>query len=115
MPDGFALAVVAALAGKDTAVLAEGGLVEVIRERLRDETRALAAAPADPDRRLALAEALSRAMAADAEFAGRVRDRWSAQAVKPGSPVERGGVVNSFGGVAEKVVQARDVHGDITF
>jgi hypothetical protein len=34
---------------------------------------------------------------------------------EPTAPDENGGVTNHFSGSADKVLQVRDVHGDITF
>ncbi|MFI5911402.1 hypothetical protein [Dactylosporangium sp. NPDC051541] len=65
------------------------------------------------NRQNALAEQLSRALADDPRFAGLVRDQW--HAVQTELTMGEAAVHNSFSGTADKVVQARDIHGDLTF
>jgi hypothetical protein len=124
MPDEIAISIATALATKGTeAVIAEGrtaiaALVSTIRDRFRrsrheaDVLQEAVARPDDPERRLALAELLSRALAEDPRFAERVLTQW--RAAQEELTLDRGAVNNHFGGSADKVVQARDIHGDIT-
>ncbi|GAA2578462.1 hypothetical protein GCM10010399_05250 [Dactylosporangium fulvum] len=124
MPDEIALAIATALATKGTeAAVAEGrtalaALARTILDRFRrgsreaDALQEAAARPGDRERQLVLAELLSRALADDPRFAGRVLTQW--RAVQEELTLDRGAVSNHFSGAADKVVQARDIHGDIT-
>ncbi|WP_433079657.1 hypothetical protein ACQP1P_40780 [Dactylosporangium sp. CA-052675] len=123
MTDEIALAIASTLATKGTeALIAEGrtalaALLQTIRDRFRPGSRegnALQEAIAhreDGERQLALAELLGRALADDPQFAARVLARW--HAVQRELTLGRDTVSNHFSGTADKVVQARDVHGDI--
>lgn len=139
MPDGLAAAIAVALVARAAELTADGvtgalrRLFRLIRDRFgagTPEETTLAEAmqcPADGYRRAELAEALARVMAADADFADRVRAAWRDTAVERGRPdsqgeranrgerVSRGGVVNQFSGRAENVLQARDIGGDVRF
>jgi hypothetical protein len=115
MPDEFAILVATALAtkGAEAAIAgtrsAVGALARLVRRR-GDRDRAIAA-PGDRQRTADLAEAIAAAMAADPRFAAQVRARW--EAVAADEPAVRGAVVNHVSGTADKVVQARDIHGDV--
>lgn len=62
----------------------------------------------------ALARELAVAEAYDPEFGERLREEWTA--VQAQSTASGDGVANTIGGsVSGNVVQARDIHGDITF
>jgi hypothetical protein len=116
MVDDVAVAVATALAGSTVeAAVAVGksalaALVRVVRRRFEpepDATDALEAAVAQPgdDARVArLAMILAQLMAEDAAFGDEVRRRWASA---------DGDVVNRFSGRADKVVQARDIHGGV--
>jgi hypothetical protein len=116
MVDDVAMAVATALVRSTAeAAVAAGqnilsGLVQMVRrrfERVPDASDALEAAVADPGdaaRVVRLAVILGRVMAEDAAFGDEVRRRWAS--------VE-GDVVNRFSGRADKVVQARDIHGGV--
>jgi hypothetical protein len=124
MPDEIALAIATTLAAKGAeAVVAEGrtalaALVRTIRDRFRRGTREADAVqnalawPEDRQRRLVLADLLSRTLRDDPEFARCVLTQW--RAVQEEATLDHGAVSNHFSGVADKVVQARDVHGDIS-
>jgi hypothetical protein len=117
MTDTVTMAIATAVAGKTaesiTGQAREGlaVLVRRIREKFRDRPAAwaaLAAAQADPGAGAAgLARALDDASAEDPEFRRQIRALWSQ--VRTGHD----GVVNAFHGRADKVVQLRDVHGDL--
>lgn len=123
MPDQIAVAFATALAAKGAEALFTGGrnavgaLVRIVRERFGADTRegaVLQAAmerPDDPDRRTELAATLTRVMADDPAFADTVRRYWRGSV----DPAERPGVVNTFTGNADKVVQAGDIRGDVNF
>ena len=51
-------------------------------------------------------------MQRDPGFAEELRVQWRAASVE--LQADRGGVVNQFSGQASKVVQARDIHGDLS-
>jgi len=102
----------ALVAGGTSAVRA---LLALVRKRLRHDTGVLAGAlayPDDDDRRVRLVEALAEAMQRDPGFAEELRVQWRAASVE--LQADRGGVVNQFSGQASKVVQARDIHGDLS-
>jgi hypothetical protein len=122
MPDEFAILVATALAtkGAEAAIAgtrsAVGALARLVRRRGDRGRTATAldraiAAPGDRQRTADLAEAIAAAMAADPRFAAQVRARW--EAVAADEPAGRGAVVNHVSGTADKVVQARDIHGDV--
>jgi hypothetical protein len=61
-----------------------------------------------------LREALAQAVADDPAFEAELRDRWLA--LSPHLSTGQGSVINSVAGTVEgNVVQARDVHGGISF
>jgi hypothetical protein len=117
MADPVTMAIATAVAGKAAESLTEqarqclAALVRRVREKFRDRPAgqaALAAAQDDPGSgALAgeLARALDEASAEDPEFGRQIRDLWS--------QVRACDVVNVFHGRADKVVQLRDVHGDL--
>ena len=122
MPDPILLAVAGVVAARGAEAAIEGGkdalaaLVALVRRKLRRTTPgsdALAAAAADPDdlrQRERLATVLAEVVATDPAFGLQLRQQWAA--VK----AETDGVVNRFSGTAGgPVVQARDIHGDISF
>jgi hypothetical protein len=69
--------------------------------------------PEDEARRVRLVAALAEAMQRDPAFARELRGHWQAASVE--LTADRGGVVNQFSGQADTVVQARDIHGDLSF
>jgi hypothetical protein len=121
MPDQVVIAIAAALAAKGAEAMVAGGksafaaLARLVRGRLAAETHEQERPPretGDPDGdtgRDRLAEALSRAMAADPTFDARVRDAWRRVSE------ENTGHTNIFTGRAKAVVQAHDVSGGISF
>ena len=125
MPDQLVLAVATALAAKGAEVLFSGGrdavgaLYRMVRSRFgegTEESAALEAAVVDPDdydRQAVLADALARTMAVDPAFDAAVRAEW--RSVQARLSVAPGDVTNEFSGTAGKVVQARDISGDILF
>jgi hypothetical protein len=125
VPDEITMAIAATLATKGAEALIAGGrtalsaLVRLVQhhfgrqagqaELLRDAQRQ----PDDPHTRRALADALAGAMADDPEFARSLQSLWRDAFVE--LTADRGGVVNQFTGQAEKVVQARDIQGNVSF
>jgi hypothetical protein len=110
MPEPILVSIATALATK-----AATGLYDLVKKKFSrdpEDTRALEAAEAAPGEAepiTALAERLEAAERADPEFARQLRDGWAQHA-------ETGGVVNQVSGTVHgKVVQARDIHGNITF
>ncbi|MCW2918326.1 MAG: hypothetical protein JWN52_6394 [Actinomycetia bacterium] len=59
----------------------------------------------------ALAGALQRTSLEDPDFGAEVRALW--QQVRIETTVDHGGVSNTFHGQADKIVQLRDLHGDL--
>jgi hypothetical protein len=117
VPDELAIAVATALANKGAEAVAAAGrsaidaLVRLVRRRFghgTHESAVLDAAADDPAAQRELADLLDRAMSDDPEFANRLRSLWQQVSA------DRGGVVNQFSGHAEKVVQARDIRGNVT-
>ena len=124
MTEDFLTALAGGLSEQGAALLAVGGksaltsVYQLIRQRFRpgsDEAEALEAVVHHPGERQQidlLAAALAQAMAEDPAFADQLSRLWR-ETQQP--TADRGAVVNNFDGEAEKVVQARDVSGGITF
>lgn len=110
MTEPIWLSIATALATK-----AATGLYDLVKKKFSKDpeaTKALEAAEAAPEKPetiSALAERLESFERADPEFARELRAGWAQHA-------ESDGVVNQISGpVLGKVIQARDIHGDITF
>ncbi|WP_203821237.1 hypothetical protein [Paractinoplanes ferrugineus] len=125
MIDDVVPAIAAALSAQGTELLVAGSksvfgsLCEIIRSRFGRGTPAehslLAALdhPDDTERVAVLARHLTRLMAQDPEFARQTLAAWNS-ATAAGS-AEGSAVVNNFSGQADRVVQARSIHGGIKF
>jgi hypothetical protein len=123
MSGELAMAVATALATKGAEAAMVGGknaltgLLDLVRDRFGRETHAAAVldrAVDDPDdlaKRVRLAGVLADVMTRDHAFADRVRAHWAGLSGEV--TADHGAVVNHFSGRAEKVVQVRDVRGDI--
>lgn len=112
MPEPILVSIAAALAAKGAT-----GLYDLVRRKFAKNSGALAAleaassAPEDEGPITALAERLYEAEAEDGEFSEALREEWNKL---PESRVSHGDVHNSVTGtVTGKVVQLRDVHGNI--
>jgi hypothetical protein len=107
MPDTILVEIAAALAAK-----VADSLYDLVRAKFKGRKQALAvleaadgAAPDSPQV-IALAHELELAESGDQQFARKLRSEWSAF---------NGGVINQISGtVTGNVIQARDIHGDIT-
>lgn len=115
--DPLALAIASAAAGKAAesvtgqAQQAFAAMVGKIRERLRrrpEDVTALDAAARDESGVEPLAVVLEREFEASPDFRDELSGLW--QQISGGESA----VSNVFLGKADKVVQARDVHGDLT-
>lgn len=101
----------------DQARASVAALTQRIREKFRERPAAQAALDAARDdpgstaRVGELARALDEACAEDPVFSGQISELWSQLRVT--AVARDDAVVNTFGGRADKVVQLRDVHGDI--
>ncbi|MEU0534808.1 hypothetical protein [Amycolatopsis tolypomycina] len=109
MPEPILVSIAAALAAKGAT-----GLYELVKRKFAKDTEAIAlleaatAAPEEGRPIAALAERLAEAEAEDGEFAEALREEWRQVSLSHGS------VYNQVtGNVTGKVVQLRDVHGDI--
>lgn len=120
MADPVTVAIAAAVAGKLAEGISDAGrtalaaLTRLVRRKMRgdpDGSAALEAAAARPDDAALvarLAAALDEECARDAAFRAELTILWTA--------ARDGGVANTIkGSVHGPVVQARDVHGGITF
>jgi hypothetical protein len=114
MLDPVLMEIAATLAGK-----AAGGLYDLVRSAFGRHPEAgrelVAVQGAEPDSApvRALATRLAEFEAADPDFARRLRAEWASVTV---AHADHGGVTNQItGNVTGKVVQARDIHGDISF
>jgi hypothetical protein len=124
MSDELAMAVATAVAAKGAEALAAGGrsalgaLIRLIRGRFSSgtpEAATLSEAMSHPDDRERLAELaalLSHLMAADQAFRRQVEVGWRDASLV--FSADHGAVINQFSGSADKVVQARDIAGDVT-
>jgi hypothetical protein len=125
MAEDFLAALAGGLSEQGAALLTAGGksaltsVYQLIRQRFRpgsDEAEVLEAAVQHPGEQQhidALAAALSQVVANDPAFADQLSTLWRESTQQP--TADRGSVVNNFDGEAEKVVQARDISGGITF
>ncbi|MEV4595825.1 hypothetical protein AB0K15_00310 [Amycolatopsis sp. NPDC049253] len=111
MPEPILTAVATALATK-----AATGLYDLVKRKFSGDKKAVAtleaATPEKPETVQALAERLDAASLSDSSFAAALRAEFEVHQDARG-----GGVTNHVGTVAEgaKVVQTRDVHGNISF
>lgn len=113
MVEPIMTAVATALATK-----AATGLYDLVKKAFarnpKDAAALAAATGAEPDspQVAALAESLAAADAADPEFAATLRAEWA----RVSQHADHGGVTNQVSGtVTGNVVQARDIHGNISF
>jgi hypothetical protein len=127
MTDPVTAAVATALATKAIAGLSEAGksafdrLARIVRRKLSPEARSSGSLdlaqtyPTSDAHRHALADALSRAMIDDQHFAVQLVNLWRyLQEDREG--VSQSSVLNIVsGGVDGKIVQARDIHGQVSF
>ncbi|TDP96440.1 hypothetical protein [Labedaea rhizosphaerae] len=115
MPEPVLVSIAAALATK-----AVSSLYDMVKKRFEQRAEARAAleaataAPQDEQAVHALAERLAVEETADPEFSRALRAEWAKVSVE--QRADRGGVTNQVTGeVSGKVVQARDIHGDVSF
>ncbi|HEV7974643.1 hypothetical protein [Amycolatopsis sp.] len=115
MPEPILISISAALAAKTIV-----GLVDLVRRKFAKDPAATAAleaaqaAPEDPKAVQALAEHLDTTEKSDENFATALRSEWEKASVS--QQAKSGKVVNQISGdVSGKVVQAGDIHGDISF
>jgi hypothetical protein len=117
MPDPVMMAIATAVAGKATESLTDqasktvAAIVRLIREKFRgrpDNLPVLDAADDDRTRIEELAALLGRASTEDPAFGSELRALWTQMGMATGD-----GVVNVFHGHADKVVQLRDVQGNL--
>jgi len=119
MADPVTIAIASAVAGKaaeslsDQAKQAVAAISRRIREKFRGrpaEIATLDAASGDHAKIPELANLLDATGAADPEFAREIRALWAQVSLTAADE----GTVNVFRGKADKVIQMRDVHGDLT-
>lgn len=112
------MAIATAVASKATEALSDPALhaVAAISRRIREkflgqpaELQVLEEAPTDPAKVEELAILLDERSAEDPEFGRSIRELWS----QGGLIAADEGVMNVFHGNANKVIQLRDVHGDL--
>jgi hypothetical protein len=122
--DDVAALVTTTLVAKGTEALVSGGtsavraLVALLRKRFgRDTDEAelmydAVAHPDDPTQRAKLIALLTDEMRRDPTFAEDLRQHW--RWVSAEMSADNGSVINQFNGQAERVIQARDIHGVIS-
>jgi hypothetical protein len=119
MTDPVTLAIASAIAGKTAEALTEQAkqtvqaIVHRIREKLNGhavELATLEAAQQDAAHIPELAAVLSRTFAEDPDFSRGICTLWNNVTIT----ATQGNVTNVFDGTADKIIQMRDVHGDIT-
>ena len=122
MPDPITIAIATAIAGKtaesltDQAREAVTEIVHRVRRKFRHRPADLAAldtARANPGsvECTALARSLQQVMLEDPRFGTSIRTLWSQAQME--MMARDNDVVNIFRGRADKVVQLRDIHGDL--
>jgi len=118
MADPITVAIASAVAGKATEALSDqarqaiAAIIQRVKEKFRGHPAKLATLDAvrdDHARVEELAILLDEASAEDPEFGSQIRALWN----HTGLTAADGGVVNLFHGEADKVIQMRDVHGDL--
>ncbi|WP_433463625.1 hypothetical protein [Spirillospora sp. CA-128828] len=116
------VAIATAMAGKAVEVAGEpvraavAELSRRVRERFRgrpsaEEALVRAAGDPAPDRIATLASAIEYLMAEDTEFGAEARNLWNQ--AQTNAAATNDGVVNVLNGQAGKMIQLRDVHGDL--
>jgi hypothetical protein len=125
MPDPITMAIATAVASQTAQTLttqATGALAKIvkrIRSKFRDhpaDLAILADAQENPDSAsqvASLADALQLAVLADPAFGQEITALWT-RAHAEITTATGDGVVNTFHGNADRVIQLRDVHGDLT-
>jgi hypothetical protein len=125
MPAELVAAVIGALISKGAEVAVDGGksaigaLYRFLRQRLvrnKEARRALEVAIREPDNlemRANLIDVIEAEAAVDQSFAIDLERYWRAASVEVSA--EGGSVINQFHGSARKVIQARDIGGDVAF
>lgn len=115
VPEPVLVSIAAAVAGRAVA-----SLYQLIRAKFADDPDACAVleaaegAAADSQEVGELAAALKEKQGADPAFGERLREEWNRLTVEQNA--EAGGVANQVSGqVGGNVVQARDIHGGISF
>ncbi len=122
--DDLAALVASTLITKGSEALVSGttgavrALAALVRKRFSSDVargevlRDAIAYPEDAARRVRLVDALADVMQRDPAFAQQLRSRWQSASVELAA--DHGAVVNQFTGQADKIVQARDIHGDLS-
>lgn len=119
MADPITVAIASAVAGKAAESFsgqtgrALAAIIKRIRDKFQGRPAALATLDAVEEGHGSAAELtalLDQASAEDPEFGRQISALWNQAAVT----ATDGGVVNFFHGNADKVVQMRDIHGDLT-
>lgn len=115
MPEPVLISIAAAAAGR-----AVTGLYKLIKAKFADDPEATAVFEAaegtaeDSQEVRKLAATLEKKQQADPMFGEQLRDEWERASVV--QRAESAGVTNQISGnVSGKVLQARDIHGDISF
>ncbi|HEY1700530.1 MAG TPA: hypothetical protein VGG75_12535 [Trebonia sp.] len=118
MADPLTLAIATAVASKSAEMMTEQArqavsvIVEKVRAKLHKhppDVAALDMAARGESEPGALAQLLEREFTADPEFRDEIRTLWLQAAPGPTDDA----VSNAFSGKADKVIQLRDVHGDL--
>lgn len=118
MADPLTLAVASAVAGKTAEVMTEqarqavSAIVQKLRAKFRHHPADLATLDAAADGEAepeVLAGVLEREFAADPAFGDEIRTMW----LQAAPAATDDAVSNVFYGQADKVVQLRDIHGDL--
>jgi hypothetical protein len=115
MPEPVLISIAAALAGKSVAAVYE--LVKNKFAQRREAQAALEAAQgasSNSAKVAALATELERAETADPDFSKQLRAAWNERGIQ--QDLDHGSVSNiSIGTVTGSQIQAKDIHGNITF
>ncbi|SDY29691.1 hypothetical protein SAMN05421504_10573 [Amycolatopsis xylanica] len=110
MADPFLISVSATLAARTVI-----GLYELVKKKFTRDPEAMAALEAadqdKPESLQVLAERLDIAMKADTDFAAAVMEQAPARQTGDSDNV----LNQNFGHVEGKLLQARDIHGDVSF
>jgi hypothetical protein len=113
MPELVLIEIAAALAAKSTE-----SMYDLVRNKFKSRKQVAVlseagGAPGDSPQVIALAEEIAAAESSDQQFSSQLRHTWAEIQTNSVPPAD--GVFNSVGRVQGNVVQARDIHGNISF
>lgn len=114
MPEIILIEIAAALAAKTAE-----SLYDLVKNKFKNRKQALDVLnaadgmPKDSPQVIALAEEIATVEAYDPQFSEQLRSGWAE--IQTHNLASADGIVNSVGNIQGNLVQARDIHGNISF